>query len=824
MKQKFDVIGMSCSACSSHVDSCVRKLKGVSSVEVNLLSNSMNVEYDEKQLDASTIMRAVQESGYDAKLPSDKTPTTKIKDDSKLIKQRIILSFVFLIILMYIAMGNMFSYPLPFFFKGEQNALLNALTQLLLVLPIMYLNRGYYINGFKMLIKKHPNMDTLIALGSSASFIYSVFALYNIAYGISYQQMHIVHNYMHDLYFESAGMILTLITLGKYLEARSKKKTTDAIAKLINLAPSQATIIKDGQEITISANELQKDDIVIIKPGMSIPCDGIVIEGHSSVDESMLTGESMPVEKNKDDKVISATLNKQGRLLIKATNVGNDTTLAKIIDLVEEAANSKAPMASLADKISGIFVPTVIIIAIIAFTIWMLSGKSFSFALSIGIGVLVISCPCALGLATPVAIMVATGKAAENGILIKDANALENAHKIQTIVLDKTGTITEGHPSITDIISKHLTKEEAIKIASSMEKASEHPIANAFSNYFQETYPLQKFTALSGHGIKAIIAGDIYYLGNQKLIAQEGITNDYQQEIAQLIAQAKTPLLLANQQQVIAVIAIQDKIKDSSKQAIKSLQDMHIKIIMLTGDQQNVAVKIANQLGINEVVAEVLPQDKENKIKELIANNEFVAMVGDGINDAIALSRADIGIAIGAGSDIAIDSADIILMKSDLNDVVNAIKLSKKTVLNIKENLFWAFIYNIIGIPLAAGALYPFFQIKLNPMFGAAAMSLSSVCVVSNALRLRFFKPQQPEPINPAPIYEYAFSIPDMMCNHCTSRVSSALNNIDGIINCDVRLDTKTAFIQATKPLDPNNIIKVINESGYEAKEILHEK
>ena len=824
MKQKFDVMGMSCSACSSHVDGCVRKLKGVSSVEVNLLSNSMNVEYDENTVNPDAIISAVQSAGYDACLPGEKKEAVAIKDDSKPIKKRIILSFIFLAFLMYVSMGNMFSYPLPAIFKGEQNALINALTQLLLVLPIMYLNRNYYINGFKMLLKKHPNMDTLIALGSSASFIYSVYSLYNIAYGISYQQTSLVHSYMHDLYFESAGMILTLITLGKYLEARSKKKTTDAISKLINLAPSTATIIRDGQEVTISVSNLQKDDLVVVKPGMSIPCDGIVVEGHSSVDESMLTGESMPVEKAENDKVISATINKQGRLIIKATNVGNDTTLAKIIDLVEEASNSKAPMASLADKVASIFVPSVIVISIIAFIIWLLAGKTFSFALSIGIGVLVISCPCALGLATPVAIMVATGKAAENGILVKDASALENAHKIQTIVLDKTGTITKGQPSITDIISKDLPKEEAIKIASSMEKASEHPIANAFSEYFQDIYPLESFEALSGHGIKATINNKTYYLGNQKLIEQQNLQNDYANEISQLINQAKSPILLADDTKVIAVIAIQDMIKESSKQAIKALQDMHIKVVMLTGDQQNVANNIAAQLGITDVVAQVLPEDKENKIKELMANNEFVAMVGDGINDAIALSRANIGIAIGAGSDIAIDSADIILMKNDLNDVVNAIKLSHKTVLNIKENLFWAFIYNIIGIPLAAGVLYPFFQIKLNPMFGAAAMSLSSVCVVSNALRLRFFKPQHAPLPAPTKTYAYDFSVPDMMCNHCTSSVASCLNAMPNVIKTDVSLDNKIAHIETTKPINTSEVINAIKEIGYEAKEVKNEK
>ncbi|MCI5773520.1 MAG: heavy metal translocating P-type ATPase [Erysipelotrichaceae bacterium] len=823
MKQKFDVQGMSCSACSAHVDNCVRNLKGVSSVEVNLLSNSMNVEFDQDQVSEEMIIEAVKKSGYGASLPNASSPQNTIKDESHEIKKRIILSFGFLMLLMYVAMSHMFNYPIPAIFVGEQNALINALTQLLLVLPIMYLNRHYFINGFKMLSKKHPNMDTLIALGSSASFIYSVFALYNIAYGFSYQQSHLIHSYMHDLYFESAGMILTLITLGKYLEARSKKKTTDAIAKLVDLAPKQAIVVRDGQEQTILASELVVGDTVIIKPGAAIPCDGIIIEGHSSVDESMLTGESMPKEKTIDDKVIGATINKQGRLIIKATQVGNDTTLAKIIDLVEEAASSKAPMASLADKVSSIFVPTVITIAIIAFIIWLISGKSFSFALSIGIGVLVISCPCALGLATPVAIMVATGKAAENGMLIKDASALENAHKIQTIVLDKTGTITEGKPSITDVITNHLEQQKLLNIASSMEKASEHPIANAFNDKADTLYPLEHFEALSGSGIKAIIEGTTYYLGNQKLIRDHNIKNSYQQVIDNLIMQAKSPLLLANEQEVIGIVAIQDQIKESSIQAIKTLQKMHIKTVMLTGDQNNVAQKIAQQLGINEVIAEVLPQDKENKIKELMANNEYVAMVGDGINDAIALSRANIGIAIGAGSDIAIDSADIILMKNDLNDVVNIINLSHKTVTNIKENLFWAFIYNIIGIPLAAGLLYPFFQIKLNPMFGAAAMSLSSVCVVSNALRLRFFKPQKAI-IKEIKTYDYTINVPDMMCNHCTSRVSSTLNAIDGIISCDVQLANKNAYIKASKPLDIKMVIKAIEDAGYDAKDVTNEK
>lgn len=817
MKQKFDVKGMSCASCSSTVDRCVRNLKGVSSVEVSLLSNSMNVEYDEAIINSDTIINTVRKNGYDASLPNDSNNTTTLKKpkvDLEPMKKRVIYSFIFMFILMYFSMAMMFTYPIPAIFIGEKNMLINALTQLLLVLPIIYLNRSYFINGFKMLIKKHPNMDTLIALGSSASLAYSIYVMYHLAYGYAYNDMHMIHNYMHDLYFESAGMILTLITFGKYLEARSKSKTTDAISKLIDLASKMATVIKDDKEIIINATDLKVDDIVLVKPGESIPCDGIIIDGHSSIDESMLTGESIPVDKTIDDNVICATLNKQGALKIRATKVANDTTLSQIIELVEHAANSKAPMASLADKVASIFVPTVIVIAIITFIVWILFNKNFSFALSMAIAVLVISCPCALGLATPVAIMVSTGKAAENGILVKDASALENAHKIKTIVFDKTGTLTNGKMKITDVISNKLTKEEVLQIAASLESKSQHPIALAFKE-ITNTLDTTNFESLSGFGIKADINNETYYLANEKYINSLNINNPYQQAINDLTNQGKTIMLLANTS-VLAIIAVADTIRDTSYHAINKFKEMGIKTIMLTGDNQNTANTIAKQLGINEVIAQVLPDQKADIIKKLKANNEFVAMCGDGINDAIALSSADIGIAIKSGSDIAIDCADIILMKNDLNDVINAINLSKKTVRNIKQNLFWAFFYNIIGIPLAAGLYYPFFNIKLNPMFAAFAMSMSSVCVVTNALRLRFFKSEQAN----IKTYKKVLYIPDIMCEHCVKHVTNALNTLSDIIEVNVILSEKKAYINCLKDIDDNTLKKVIEDAGYELKEI----
>lgn len=824
MKEKFDIQGMSCSACSSHVDNAVRKIEGVCSVEVNLLTNSMNVEYDENKINTDIIIEAVKNSGYNANIANQDIATPKQTPQNTIdnTKHRIIYSFIFLLLLMYVSMSHMFDYPQLAIFKEDRFVLINGLTQLLLTLPIMYFNRSYFINGFKMLFKKHPNMDTLIAVGSLAAFIYSTFVLYNLAYGFALNDMNIIHTYHHDFYYESCGMILTLITLGKYLETRSKRKTTSAIEKLLDLSVKQATIIKGNQEIIVDASSLQIGDTIVVKPGESIPTDGIIIEGNTSVDESMLTGESIPVDKTVNDTVISATINKQGRIIYRATHVGNDTTLAKIITLVEEASSSKAPIANLADKIASIFVPTVMIISLITFIIWLSLGFSLSFSLSMAIAVLVISCPCALGLATPVAIMVATGKAAQYGILIKNATALQNVSKIQTVVLDKTGTITEGKPTITNIITNDICENELLSIASSLEKASEHPLAKAFNEYNDKTIikPIKNFEALAGMGLKGQIDDVEYYLGNMRLIDSLSINNPYISMIDKLSKEGKTTMILATNDKVLGLIALQDKIKPSSYKAIEKLHNMNIKVVMLTGDNKKSAHAIASKLHIDEVIGEALPTDKENKIKELIANNNYVAMVGDGINDAIALSRADISFAIGAGCDIAIESADIVLMKNDLNDVITAIELSKKTLLNIKENLFWAFFYNIIGIPLAAGLLYPAFAIKLNPMFGAAAMSLSSVCVVSNALRLQFFKASN----KPIKTIKKTVIVPDMMCKHCVATITEALNTIKQIIAVNINLDTKEVHLELIEDIDDDIIIKKITENGYEVTTITNEK
>ena len=732
MKQKFQVTGMTCSACSATVERNVKKLEGVKEVTVNLLSNSMVVSYDEDKVNNQAIIDTVVKAGYQAALEqknnqkkTSATPAVSpVEQDIKNMKFRLILSFVFLIPLMYISMGHMFGAPLPNFLTGNENALSFALTQFLLTLPVVYVNRKYFQAGFKNLVKLHPNMDSLIAIGSSAALIYGVFAIYQIGIGLGYQDMETVHHYTMDLYFESSAMILALITLGKFLETKSKGKTSEAITKLLHLAPKTATVIRNGEEQEIPVEEVVVGDRIVIKPGQSIPVDGVIIEGSSSVDQSALTGESIPVEKNVGDKVIAASVNKMGSFHMEAQKVGDDTTLAQIIQLVEDANASKAPIAKLADKISGIFVPVVITIAVIATIVWLILGYPFEFALSIGIAVLVISCPCALGLATPVAIMVGTGKGAEYGILIKSAEALEVAHSVKTVVLDKTGTITEGKPKVTDIVpSEYISEQELLSVAASMEKPSEHPLADAIVAYAQEKkvslLPTEHFTAVSGQGITASMNGTEYYAGNISFISQHVDVENFEELSNAFADQGKTPLYFADSNHILGVIAVADVVKPTSAEAISQLKDMHIDVVMLTGDHKKTAQAIQKQLGIDRVVAEVLPQDKEREIRALQEGGHKVAMVGDGINDAPALARADVGIAIGAGTDIAIESADIVLMKNSLLDVVTAIRLSKATIRNIKENLFWAFFYNSIGIPLAAGVFFSLLGWKLNPMFGA---------------------------------------------------------------------------------------------------------
>ncbi|NMB00304.1 MAG: copper-translocating P-type ATPase [Firmicutes bacterium] len=754
-KQKFNVSGMTCSACSAAVEKAVSKMDGVSTVNVNLLANSMVVEYDESLLETTKILSAVSDAGYTATLSSGAStqeatgPTNRVQDEIAEMKYRVIVSLAFMAVLFYVAMGPMIGLPIPPFLTGLENAATMALAQFLLTLPVLYVNRQYFQTGFKTLWRRSPNMDSLIAIGSGAAVSYGVFALFRIVYGLGHGNWELVRHYSHDLYFESAAMILALITLGKFLEARSKGRTSDAIAKLMDLAPKVATVIRDDVELEIPVAELVEGDIIVIRPGQSIPVDGVIVEGSSAIDESAITGESIPVSKGVGDKVISATINKAGSFRFKATRIGDDTTLAQIIRLVEEASSSKAPIAKLADKISGIFVPVVIVIALVAFIVWLLLGYPFEFALTIAVAVLVISCPCALGLATPVAIMVGTGQGALHGILIKSAEALETAHSVNTVVLDKTGTITEGKPQVTDIIpSSGLTAQELLRIGASLEKPSEHPLAEAIVNRaVEENLELQavsEFLAVPGKGIQGQLGEKNYLAGNLAFMRNNEINLDQFETVAdELAEQGKTPMYFATNQEVLGVIAVADVVKASSKKAIQSLKNLGIDVVMLTGDNKRTAEAIRRELGIATAIAEVLPEDKEREIRTLQEQGKTVAMVGDGINDAPALARADVGIAIGAGTDVALESADIVLMKNDLLDVPTAIKLSKATLRNIKQNLFWAFFYNSLGIPLAAGVLYPIFGWRLSPMYAAAAMSLSSIFVVSNALRLRRFQPHK---------------------------------------------------------------------------------
>lgn len=748
-KETYDVTGMTCSSCVRHVEKAVEKQPGVKKVTVNLLKNSMVVDYDENKLNQAEIEHAVSDAGYGANLRSKNADLTKDTEENSAqkeyesYKRRLIWSIVFTVPLIYLSMGHMLGWPLPFFFLGTTNAITFAFTQFLLLLPVVYLNRSYFINGFRSLFKGTPNMDSLVALGASAALVYGIFTIYKIGIGLGFLDFKSVSAHVMNLYFESAGTILTLITLGKTLEAKAKGKTTDAISKLLNLAPKMARVLRDNQEKNVPVEEVKKDDVVIVKAGESIPVDGVIISGSASIDESALTGESLPVDKKEGDKAIGATINRNGYFKMRVTKTGDETVLAQIVKLVDEATSSKAPIANLADRVSGVFVPIVIGIAFIAAIIWLLLGSTFEFALSIGISVLVISCPCALGLATPTAIMVGTGQGAINGILFKSAKALETTHELQTIVFDKTGTITEGKPVVTDIFPLQDTENDLLQIAASLESLSEHPLAQAITTSAKEKnlsfLEVEKFTQVAGQGIRGIIDGKKILAGNLKMMNENQIETTSANFLDNSTNGGKTTLYFAQDNRLIGIIRVADVIKDTSKEAIEELNQMGIQTIMLTGDNETTARSIAKKAGIRNVIAEVLPADKEHEIQKLQNQGQKVAMVGDGINDAPALARADVGIAIGAGTDIAIDSADVVLMKSQLTEVSTAIRLSKATIKNIKENLFWAFIYNIIGIPIAAGIFYPAFGFKLSPMIGALAMSFSSVFVVTNALRLRFF-------------------------------------------------------------------------------------
>ena len=828
MNKKYKVTGMTCSACSSRVEKCVEKLDGVNTVSVNLLTNSMQVDFDENKLTEEKIADSVIQAGYGMEIPTGKSEKKEEKEDIvekniESMKKRTIWSFIFLIPLMYVAMGHMVGLPQPSFLRGDVNAVSFALTQFLLCIPVLYINRAYFERGFRSLIHGAPNMDTLISVGSGASLIYGIFAIYRMGYGLGTQNMELVHRYLHDLYFESAVMILALINIGKYLEARSKGKTSEAIQKLMDLAPKTALVERNGQVVEIAAEDMLTGDILQVKPGSSIPADGVVIEGRTSVDEAAITGESMHVEKKEGDTVTAATLNKTGFIRMRAARVGQDTTFSQIIRLVEEASSSKAPIARMADKIAGIFVPTVMGIALLTGIVWLLMGAEFEFALSCAIAVLVISCPCALGLATPVAIMVGTGKGAENGILIKSGEALEITHNVQSVVLDKTGTITEGKPVVTDIISLGMSENKILEISAALEKKSEHPLAEAvlLKAKGMELPNAENFAAIPGKGITAKIQGNIYYAGNQKLMQEQGISSEKAlSSMEKLSKEGKTPLILADEKQVFGIIGVADVVKPTSAKAIQELKKLGIQVIMLTGDNARTAKAIQKQLDIDTVIAEVLPQDKEREISRLQEEGKTVAMVGDGLNDAPALARADVGIAIGAGTDVAIESADIVLMKNDLQDVATAIELSKAVIRNIKENLFWAFFYNVCGIPLAAGVLYPVFGLKLSPMFGAAAMSLSSLFVVSNALRLRFFHSLKKGKTQPESIQEkkeeknmYTMKIEGMMCPHCQAAVTKALEALEGT-KAEVNLEKKEAYVETG--LEKEALKKAVEDAGYQ--------
>lgn len=952
---------MSCSACSSHVEKAVNKLENVEKASVNLLTETMDVTYDETKITSAEIIDAVVKAGYGASVITEGSAAgaggqstsgnaestgrsaadgkqelqQKLDADARAMKWRLGISIGFLIPLMYVSMHHMFKewfgIPVPAFIvntmHGNANAMNFALTQFLLLLPILYVNRKFFSVGFKTLAHRSPNMDSLIALGSGAALVYGIFAMYRISYGLGYGDMAVVEHYSHDLYFESSGTILTLITVGKYLESRSKGKTSEAITKLMNLAPKVAVLVTgDGQEKEVPTESLQKGDIFLVKPGSLVPVDGIVLEGNSSVDEAAITGESVPVEKQAGDHVVSATVNKAGFLKCRADRVGDDTTLAQIIRLVEEASASKAPIAQLADKVAGVFVPTVMTISLITLVVWLLNGANAEFAISTAIAVLVISCPCALGLATPVAIMVGTGVGAGNGILIKTGEALQQAKEIDTVVLDKTGTITSGKLKVEEVggYQSDFPADAMMQIAAALEKKSEHPLAEAVVEYaesFQLTIPeIVDFKATFGRGVEGALAADFhaekvakkdgptavfyagkrdstadvpensgkiaeqnpatgiarsdadsvtfpagtkFYVGNLAFLQEKNITlpQGAAEGLNRMADEGMTPLLVAQEGRFLGIIGVSDTVKATSYEAINAWEKMGVRVIMLTGDNRRTAEAVREKLGISEVVAEVLPQDKEKKVSELKAQGHKVAMIGDGINDAPALAAADVGMAIGAGTDVAMESADIILMKNDLRDAVTAMKLSRAVIRNIKENLFWAFFYNCIGIPLAAGVLYPAFQIRLNPMFGAAAMSLSSIFVVGNALRLRGFKSgftplkkEAPEVTRKEIEITHAaaegeqcilktpaeqnnrqdvkqekertntmtkvISIEGMMCNHCTGTVQKALEAVEGVKAVTMSLEQKNATVELASDVSDEVLTKAVVDAGYEVKGI----
>ena len=878
-KETYDITGMSCAACSARIEKGISGMEGMQQCSVNLLKNSMTVSYDEAELDSGKIIHQVEDIGYGASLhqtQGSKTTgasgrgkngaTDAAAAAAKQMKQRLIVSLVFTIPLFYISMGHMAGWPLPPWLLGARNHMIFAFTQFLLVLPVLIAGGHYFKNGLKNLWYRSPNMDSLIALGSGAAFVYGIYAIYKIAWGFSIEDMDMVETFGMNLYFESSAMILTLITLGKFMEARAKSKTSEAITKLMDLAPKTAKVLRNGQEEEISVDDVQNGDILVVRDGDTVPVDGKITEGFASVDESAITGESLPVDKQTGDPVTGGTINRTGYFQMEATAVGEHTTLSKIIQLVDDATSSKAPIAKLADKVSGVFVPVVITIALLAAILWLLAGQSFEFALSVAISVLVISCPCALGLATPTAIMVGTGRGAAKGILIKSAEALEITHSIDTVVLDKTGTVTQGKPVVTDVIALEADGKaagentqaytELLQLAFSLEKMSSHPLAEAIvkkaeacSATFQE---VSDYEMIPGQGIAGTIDKARCLAGNRKLMETNRIDISVAAGLQEKLAdEGKTPLYFAQGGKFLGVIAAADVVKPTSREAIARLQEMGMDVIMLTGDNARTAEAIKKQVGIKTVIADVLPQDKEEKVRQLQEQGHKVAMVGDGINDAPALARADVGIAIGAGTDVAIESADIVLMKSDLMDAASAVSLSRAVMRNIKQNLFWAFFYNAIGIPVAAGVLYPAFHILLNPMIGAAAMSFSSVSVVSNALRLRFFTPKWKHESGTADLQttgnggmmeqstaaaeiadriaqndeskgettmKKTIKIEGMMCQHCVKAATKALEGVAGVTAVTVSLEDKQAVVEGTATDEA--LTAAIVDAGYEVKGI----
>ncbi len=826
MKLEFQVTGMTCAACSARVEKVTKAVAGVDRAEVNLLKGSMSVEAAEESV-TEAIIQAVEDAGYHAFVPGAKPAAqTPAGDALKEMKTRILSSAVFLVILMYFTMGHMVRLPMPSWYHGTENAVVAALVQLFLTLPVVYLNRAYYQRGLKALWHRSPNMDSLIAVGSLAALVYGAAALLRMGYAMGHGDWATVQRYHENLYFESAAMILTLITLGKFLETRAKGKTGDAIRRLMDLSPKTATVLRNGQELQIPVEQVAKGDTVVVRSGGSIPVDGIVIEGRGSVDQSALTGESIPVEKTVGDTVAAATVQVEGYLVFRAEQVGEDTTLSQIIRMVEEAGGSKAPIARLADKIAGIFVPVVMAIALLAFGIWMLLGKGLEFSLSIGIAVLVISCPCALGLATPVAIMVGTGRGASMGVLFNNAQALENLHNVDTVVLDKTGTVTTGKPEVTQILPAAAEQNALLSVAASLEEKSEHPFARAIMRRAQKIpyAKAESFETLPGRGVKARVNGVIYYGGNRRLMQEQGIDVP---EYSQLAASGSTPLYFASEKGIyLGAIAAADVLKEDSARAIADMRKLGLDVVMLTGDNGATAQAIAASAGLTHVISDVLPGDKASVVEKLQREGHKVLMVGDGINDAPALATADVGMAIGAGTDIAMESADVVLMNSSLGAVSGAIELSKATIRNIRQNLFWAFFYNSLGIPVAAGVLYPAFHILLSPMLGAAAMSMSSVFVVTNALRLRFFKPkfapaeipaQNTNVIEEEMTMETVIYVEGMMCPHCKARVEKACKAVPGSVDAVVDLQAKNVTV--TGSADVEALKKAIVDAGYEVVE-----